>query len=57
MQVVAWSFLREDLRHGGMNEKGHKRSKEPWNVSHISWKGFKNMHLRWPWGNIGEGGT
>ena len=36
--VVAWSCLGEDLRHGRMNEKGCKGSKESRNGLEKSWK-------------------
>ena len=38
VQVVAWSWLGEDVRPCGMNEEGHGRSKGPWNGSETSWK-------------------
>ena len=32
-----------------MNEKGRKGSKEPWNVSEISWKWLDDIEGSWSW--------
>ena len=49
VQVVAWSCLGEDLRHGGMNEKGCRGSKELWNRLETSWKWLDDMEGSWSW--------
>ena len=46
---MAWSFLGEDLGHGGMNEEGHGRSKRPWNGSKTSWTWLDDMESSWSW--------
>ena len=38
VQVVAWSWLGEDVRPCGMNEEEHGGSKRPWNGSKTSRK-------------------